>query len=72
MDSGYKGRVLLAEILYISPKIKTSIASLKMEEKKIKEISRSEGMKTLREEGEALARAGITTIEEVLRVTPAD
>jgi len=72
MNSGYKGRVLLAEILYISPKIKTSIASAKMEEKKIKEIARSEGMKTLREEGELLARAGITTIEEVLRVTPAD
>ena len=72
MGSGYKGRILLAEILYMSPKIKTAIASEKMEEKKIKEIARSEGMSTLREEGDALARAGLTTLEEVLRVTPVD
>ncbi len=72
MGTGYKGRVLIAEVLYMSNKIREAIAAKKMEEKKIKEISRSEGMTTLREEGDALARAGITTLEEVLRVTPAD
>ena len=29
-------------------------------------------MKTLREEGEFLARHGITTMEEVYRLTPSD
>jgi general secretion pathway protein E len=35
----------------------------------IKEYAVSRGMRTLREDGLAKAAAGITTIEEVLRVT---
>jgi len=70
--SGYSGRLLISEILYMSSKIKEAVISERLDESKIKELSRAEGMKTLREEGEYLARAGITTLEEVLRVTPAD
>jgi len=72
LNTGYKGRILISEILYLSPDIKEAILSERLEEKRIKEIARAEGMKTLREEGEDLARAGITSLEEVLRVTPAD
>jgi general secretion pathway protein E len=38
----------------------------------IKEYAVSRGMKTLRDDGLARATAGITTIEEVLRVTQDD
>lgn len=72
LKTGYKGRVLIPEILYMSPKIRESIASGSIEENKIKAISREEGMMTLREEGLKLAVDGVTTYEEVIRVTPAD
>jgi general secretion pathway protein E len=38
----------------------------------IKEYAVSRGMKTLRDDGLARAAAGVTTIEEVLRVTQDD
>ena len=72
LNSGYSGRVLISEILHMSSLIKESILSGRLEEEKIKEISRKEGMKTLREEAESFALAGIISREEVLRVTPAD
>ena len=72
LNSGYSGRVLISEILYMSPAIKQAVASRSLEEENIKKISRSEGMKTLREEAESMALAGIISREEVLRVTPAD
>jgi type IV pilus assembly protein PilB len=72
LDSGYSGRMLITEILYMSPAIKQAIISEKLEEENIKKLARGEGMRTLREEGTGLALAGITTLEEVLRVTPAD
>ncbi|MCU0665666.1 MAG: GspE/PulE family protein [Candidatus Omnitrophica bacterium] len=72
MGTGYKGRILLAEVLHLTAVIKDAIVGKNIEEKVIKEIARKEGMRTLREEAQELARAGIITIEEVLRVTPAD
>ena len=72
ISSGYSGRLLVTEILYISPKIKEAVSSAELDEEAIKKLARQEGMKTLREEAEAFALAGTTTKEEVLRVTPAD
>lgn len=72
LNSGYSGRVLIPEVLFLSPQIKEAIVSERLEEEKIKALARTQGMKTLREEGEVLALSGITSIEEVLRVTPAD
>lgn len=72
LNTGYSGRLLITEILYMSPKIKEAIGSEKLEEAVIKKLARAEGMKTLREEADAFAQAGITSLEEVLRVTPAD
>ncbi len=71
-NSGYSGRTLVTEILYISQKIKELVLAKKIEEQEIKKTARAEGMKTLREEIEAFATAGITSMEEVFRVTPAD
>lgn len=72
LNSGYSGRILITEILYMSPEIKGAIVSERLEEDKIKKLAKAQGMKTLREEGEVFALAGITSLEELLRVTPAD
>ena len=69
--TGYKGRIALIEVLTLSPKIKTLILE-NAQEYKILEQARLEGMKTLRENGIAFALEGITTLDEVVRVTVGD
>lgn len=71
-NSGYNGRVLISEMLYMSPEIRRAVVSKELSEGVIREIAVSQGMKTLREEGKAMALSGITSYEEILRVTPAD
>lgn len=70
-QTGYKGRVGITEILIFSPQIKELVLA-RAGEFKIKEAARAEGMKTMREDGLAKVVAGLTTLEEVLRVTAAD
>ncbi len=70
-QTGYKGRVGITEILTFSSQIKELVLA-KAGESKIKAAARAEGMKTMREDGLAKAIAGLTTLEEVLRVTAAD
>ncbi len=67
-DTGYKGRVALFEILTISDDIINLILTRASAEK-IREQAVSESMKTLRASGLEKIKMGITTIEEVLRVT---
>jgi type IV pilus assembly protein PilB len=69
--TGYKGRVGLIEALTLSPKIKALILE-SAQEYKITEQARMEGMRTLRENGIALALDGVTTIDEIVRVTVGD
>ncbi|MFH0839940.1 MAG: ATPase, T2SS/T4P/T4SS family [Candidatus Omnitrophota bacterium] len=71
VNTGYKGRVGLMETLVLTPKIKTLIAS-RAQEYQIKDAARQEGMVTLRENGLKKVLAGITTWEEVLRLTTGD
>ena len=68
MSMGYRGRVALIETLVVTPKIRALISE-KAEEHKIRDEARREGMITLREDGLEKARAGIISLEEVLRVT---
>ncbi|MDP3143480.1 MAG: ATPase, T2SS/T4P/T4SS family [Candidatus Omnitrophota bacterium] len=68
---GYSGRVGIAEVLVLSPKVKELILA-RAEEAKLKAVARLEGMQTLREEGLSKAIAGLTSIEEVIRVTAPD
>jgi len=68
---GYSGRVAIAEVLILSPVIRELILN-REQEHRIKQQARNEGMKTLRENGMELALKGITTLEEVLRVTAPD
>ncbi len=70
-NTGYKGRVGITEILIFSPKIKELVLA-RAGESKIKGAAREEGMKTMREDGLAKAVTGLTTLEEVLRVTASD
>ncbi len=68
---GHKGRIGIIETLALTPKIRALIMD-KASEHQIKEQARKEGMVTLREDGLNKAKAGITSLEEVVRVTVAD
>jgi len=70
-NTGYQGRVGITEILIFSSAVKELILN-RASEFKIKEQARKEGMKTMREDGLAKALIGLTTLEEVLRVTASD
>ncbi|MFC1461196.1 GspE/PulE family protein, partial [Verrucomicrobiota bacterium] len=69
--TGYLGRTGLFEILVMNGNIGELIAE-KTSSAIIKTAAIEQGMHTLREDGWEKAQAGITTIEEVLRVTQAD
>ncbi|MFH1504579.1 MAG: GspE/PulE family protein [Candidatus Omnitrophota bacterium] len=70
-NTGYKGRVGLCEYLRVTPSLKELINSC-APESAIKKEARSLGMHTLREDGIVKVEKGVTTLEEVLRVTAAD
>ncbi|MBU4185397.1 MAG: GspE/PulE family protein [Proteobacteria bacterium] len=65
---GYKGRVGLFEILVIDRDIRRLIAK-QAPEAEIMQTARAKGMKTLLQDGLQKVRKGITTLEEVKRVT---
>jgi len=68
---GYSGRTVLAEVLLLSSSVRELILN-RAQEYLIKDQARKEGMKTLRENGLEEASKGITSLEEVLRVTAPD
>lgn len=67
-QTGYKGRQGIYEILEITPKISSLINSHGTADD-IKKIAREQGMLTMMEDGLIQAKIGVTTINEVLRVT---
>lgn len=67
-QTGFKGRVGIYELLIIDDKIRELILS-HASSHIIRNQARKTGMRTLREDGWDKVRTGITTIEEVLRVT---
>ncbi|MBF0569546.1 MAG: hypothetical protein HQL18_02080 [Candidatus Omnitrophica bacterium] len=71
LGSGYSGRVGIHEVLTMTPELKRNILS-RLGERQIKDIGRREGMRTMREDAMAKAAKGLTTLEEVVRVTAAD
>ncbi|HWB59923.1 MAG TPA: ATPase, T2SS/T4P/T4SS family, partial [Chthoniobacteraceae bacterium] len=68
---GYLGRAAVIEVLPVSETIRRLIIK-RASAAVIKNQAISEGMKTLRMVGIDKAREGITTLEEVLRVTAED
>ena len=69
--AGYKGRSVISEILMLTPDIKAMIMSRASGEE-IKQRARRQGMSTLRESGVEKALAGVTSLDEVFRVTAGD
>ena len=66
--TGYKGRRALFEVLEVDEDIESAIVR-RENASVIRNISLSKGMKTLREDGWAKVFAGITSVNEVIRVT---
>jgi len=66
--SGYKGRIGIYSVMTMSERIK-EMAVAQIHEAEIAAVARQEGMRTLREDGLNKVRGGMTSIEEVLRVT---
>ncbi len=67
-QSGYKGRIGLYSVMQMSERIK-EMAVAQAPEAEIATAARDEGMLTLREDGITKIRSGLTSLEEVLRVT---
>jgi type II secretory ATPase GspE/PulE/Tfp pilus assembly ATPase PilB-like protein len=70
-NTGYKGRVGITEILSLTPEVKEKIL-VEAGEPMIKETARKCGMRTMREDGLIKAMQGLTSLEEVLRLTAQD
>jgi type IV pilus assembly protein PilB len=67
-QSGYRGRVGIFSVMALSERIK-EMAVEHISEAEIAAAARDEGMLTLREDGLRKVRAGLTSLEEVVRVT---
>ncbi|MEK7195321.1 MAG: GspE/PulE family protein [Patescibacteria group bacterium] len=66
-ESGYKGRIGIQELLVIDGAIREAILR-KSTADEILQVAVRQGMTTMFEDGLSKARAGITTIEEILRM----
>jgi type IV pilus assembly protein PilB len=67
-NTGYRGRVGLFEVLLVTEQIERLIVD-KATTDEIAKVAREEGMRPLRFDGYEKVKQGITTIEEVMRVT---
>jgi general secretion pathway protein E/type IV pilus assembly protein PilB len=69
--TGFSGRIGLYELLEANEEIRR-LASERTPSQVVKQAARAAGMRTLREDGWLKVRRGVTSIDEVLRVTKAD
>jgi type IV pilus assembly protein PilB len=65
--TGYRGRIALHEVLQVSEQIER-LAVSRASSAEIARVAEDEGMVTLRHDGWAKVRSGLTSIDEVLRV----
>jgi general secretion pathway protein E len=66
--SGYRGQIAVIEVLVVSDAIRRLILN-HAEAREIQRVAIEEGMRTMYQDGLLKALDGVTTIEEVLRVT---
>jgi type II secretion system protein E len=71
MNTGFRGRIAIFELLPIDDEIRNLIMA-RATSREIKEKAISLGMRTLREDGIQKVLKGITTLDEVIRVTQAE
>jgi type IV pilus assembly protein PilB len=67
-DTGYAGRVGLYEVMRVTDEVRSLLLERRSVEV-IAEAARANGMRTMREDGVAKVRAGLTSLVEVTRVT---
>ncbi|MDG9671510.1 GspE/PulE family protein [Hahella sp. CR1] len=68
-NTGYRGRAGVYEVMLLSESVKESINE-QCDLERIRKVAVKEGMRTLRLSGAQKVANGMTTIDEVLRVTP--
>ena len=68
MNTGYKGRIGIFELMPMDDKIR-NLTTAKAPLEDIKKQARTSGMIALKEDGIEKIKEGLTTVEEVLRVT---
>jgi general secretion pathway protein E len=66
--SGYKGRTGVYELMVADPAVRVLIHN-RAPEHELVAAARAGGLRSMREDGERLVREGITSLEEVIRVT---
>ncbi len=66
--SGYKGRTGVYELMVCDDEIR-ALVHAQAPESKLFEVAQLNGMKTMRDDGDRLVAQGVTSLEEVLRVT---
>ncbi len=69
--TGLKGRVAIYEVMPISQELRDMILK-SASTSELRQVAQSQGMKTLRQAGLTKVIEGVTTVEEVLRVTVAE
>jgi type IV pilus assembly protein PilB len=67
-QSGYRGRVGIYSVMALSDHLKEMVVA-QASEAEIATVAREDGMLTLREDGLTKVRAGLTSLEEIVRVT---
>lgn len=67
-DSGYKGRLGIYEVMEVTPEIQKLIIT-KATSAELRLVAREQKMTTMLEDGLVKAKSGVTTIEEILRVS---
>jgi general secretion pathway protein E len=66
--TGYRGRIAIFELLVVNDRIREMIMD-KATVRELRQVAVESGMRTLRDDGVRKVRMGITTIDEVIRVT---
>jgi general secretion pathway protein E len=70
-NTGYRGRTGIFQMLLMSDELRAQVVA-GAPETELRAAARRQGMRTLHEDGMAKVEAGVTTREEVLRVTSED
>jgi general secretion pathway protein E len=66
--TGYKGRTGVYELMRVDDHVQALVHSRAPEQELIV-AARAAGLKSMREDGDRLVRDGVTSLEEVIRVT---
>ncbi|MFM7142737.1 MAG: GspE/PulE family protein, partial [Alphaproteobacteria bacterium] len=69
--TAYRGRTGIHEILVVDDEVRALVMQ-RTDAAALRRLATGRGMATLRDDGAAKVRAGVTTVEEILRVTQDD